>query len=172
MLNDIRYAVRLFVKQPAFALVTIFVLALGIGATTAIFSVVDAVLLRALPYADAGRLVLIQTFWKRAGLPSPNVSAPDFHDWHREATSFDGMAAYFGGRQSVTIGDSADYAQVTIATPDLFPVLSARAAIGRLPSPDEQQPGGALAVVVSDAFWRSRLGADRLAVGRRLKFQD
>jgi predicted permease len=172
LIQDIRYAVRLLVKQPAFAVVTIVVLALGIGATTAIFSVVDAVLLRSLPYADAGRLVLIQTFWKRAGLPSPNVSAPDFHDWHREAVSFDGMAAYFGGRQSVTIGDTADYAVVTIATPDLFPVLSARAALGRLPSSDEQQPGGTLAVVVSDAFWRSHLGADRTAVGRRLKYQD
>ena len=170
--QDVRYAVRLLVKQPGFTILTIFILALGIGATTAIFSVVDTVLLRPLPYAEAPRLVGISNFSKRARQAFSNVSAPDFHDWHDQAVSFDGMAAYYGGRQSVTIGDAADYASVIIASPDFFPVLSARTALGRLPSADEQQSGGTPAAVVSYAFWRSHFGGDPTAIGRTLKFRE
>src|SRR5689334_12308334 len=102
-LQDLRYAARLFVKQPGFTAVTLLVLALGIGATTALFSVVDAVLLRPLPYADADRLVSVANYWKTAKIRATAVSAPDFHDWHDQASSFDGLAAYAYGQTSVTV---------------------------------------------------------------------
>jgi len=94
MLADLRYAARLLLKQPAFTLIATFVLALGIGANTAIFSVVDAVLLRPLPYADQERLVTLSTFWRTTGVRG-QVSAPDYQDWHDRATSFDGIVLKF-----------------------------------------------------------------------------
>src|SRR3989442_9101087 len=120
MLNDLRYAWRGLLKHPAFASIAVFVLALGIGANTAIFSVVDAVLLRPLPYPDPERLVSITNFWRKTGLRGGTVSAPDFHDWHDQATSFEGMAAYARGETSVSLAGAAEYAVVTRATPEFF----------------------------------------------------
>jgi predicted permease len=169
MLADLRYAGRLLLKQPAFTLIATFVLALGIGANTAIFSVVDAVLLRPLPYADQERLVTLSTFWRTTGVRGA-VSAPDYQDWHDRATSFDGMAAYTRGSTSVSVGGGADYTVVTRVTPEFFPLFGVRAAAGRLPTAAEQREGGPLTAVVSHAFWSTRLGGDQAALGRTLKY--
>jgi putative ABC transport system permease protein len=171
MLADLRYAARLLVKQPAFTLIATLVLALGIGANTAIFSVVDAVLLRPLPYADQERLVTVSTFWRKTGLRGP-VSAPDFQDWHDQATSFDGMAAYARGQTSVSVDGAAEYTVVARVTPEFFPLFAARAEAGRLPTDAEQQEGGALTAVVSHSFWTTRLGRDRAVLGRTLKYNQ
>ncbi len=160
MLADLRYAARLLLKQPAFTLIAVFVLALGIGANTAIFSVVDAVLLRPLPYANQDRLVTLSTFWRKTGVRA-QVSAPDFDDWHTLSTSFDGMAAYTRGETSVSVGGSADYTAVARVTPEFFSLFDARAEAGRLPTDAEQRDGGPLTAVVSHAFWTTRLGGDR-----------
>src|SRR5713226_2971931 len=109
MLADLRYAARLLLKNPGFTLIATLVLALAIGADTAIFSVVDAVLLRPLPYADQERIVSISNLWRTSGLPG-QVSAPDFHDWHDQAKSFDGLAAFVSGQNPVRGGGAADYA--------------------------------------------------------------
>jgi putative ABC transport system permease protein len=144
------------------------VLALGIGATTAIFSVVDAVLLRALPYGNADRLVSVSNYYGRASFRG-TISAPDFHDWHDQALSFDGLAAYQSGQSSISIDGTADYAVVTRATPEFFAVMGGRTSIGRLPSDDEHRPGGPMTVVISDAFWKSHLGGDQSAIGRIIR---
>jgi len=172
MLNDLRYAWRALLKHPGFSSIAVFVLALGIGANTAIFSVVDAVLLRPLPYSDPERLVSITNFWRNTGLRGGTVSAPDFHDWHDQSTSFEGMAAYVRGETSVTLAGAAEYAVVALATPEFFHVLGARAELGRLPTDDEQRAGGPLTAVVSHAFWRTRLGGDGAAIGRSVKFAE
>ena len=170
MLADLRYAARLLLKQPAFTLIATFVLALGIGANTAIFSVVDAVLLRPLPYADQERLVTLSTFWRATGTRGA-VSTPDYQDWHDRATSFDGMAAYARGSTSVSVeGGGADYTVVARVTPEFFPLFGVRAAAGRLPTEAEQREGGPLTAVVSHAFWSTRLGGDQAALGRTLKY--
>ena len=169
MLADLRYAARLLLKQPAFTLIAVFVLALGIGANTAIFSVVDAVLLRPLPYANQDRLVTLSTLWRKTGVRA-QVSAPDFDDWHTLSTSFDGMAAYTRGETSVSVGGSADYTAVARVTPEFFSLFDARAEAGRLPTDAEQRDGGPLTAVVSHAFWTTRLGGDRDALGRTLKY--
>src|SRR4029077_4686710 len=157
MLSDLKYAARLLLKQPAFTLIATLVLALGIGANTAIFSVVDAVLLRPLPYADQDRLVSISTFWRKTGVRGA-VSAPDFHDYHGQATSLEDLAAYQRVETAVSTGGGADYAVVTRVTPSFFPLFRARAEIGRLPTDAEQRDGGPLTAVVSHAFWTTRLG--------------
>src|SRR5947209_14355285 len=153
MLRDLRYAWRGLLKHPAFSSIAVVVLALGIGANTAIFSVVDAVLLRPLPYPDPDRLVSMTNVWRKTGLRGGTVSAPDFHDWHDQATSFTGMAAYMRDETSVGVDGAADYAMVAVATREFFHVLGARAVLGRLPTDDEQRAGGPLTAVVSDAFW-------------------
>jgi len=169
MFSDVKFAARLLLKHPGFTIVATLVLALGIGANTAIFSVVDAVLLRPLPFADPDRIVSIQNLWRNTGLRG-QASAPDFHDWHDQARSFDGMAAYVGGQTSVNVGGVADYAVVTRATPEFFPLFGVHAELGRLPSADEQRDGGPLTAVVSHVFWLNRLGGDRAAIGTTLKF--
>src|SRR5438034_5994030 len=171
MLADLRYAARLLLKQPAFTSIAILVLAVGIGANTAIFSVVDAVLLRPLPYPDPERVVSVSTFWRRTGLRG-TISAPDFHDYRDQATSFEALAMYVRYETSVALDGAADYAVVTRATPEFFRVLQARTEIGRLPTDAEQRPGGALVAAVSHAFWVNRLGADRSAIGRTLRCQE
>ena len=169
MLADFRYAARLLLKQPAFTLIAVFVLALGIGANTAIFSVVDAVLLRPLPYTNQERLVTLSTFWRSTGVRG-SISAPDFDDWRGLSTSFDGMAAFSRGETSVSVGGTADYTAVARVTPDFFRLFDVRAAAGRLPTDEEQREGGALTAVVSHAFWATRLGSDRNALGQTLKY--
>jgi putative ABC transport system permease protein len=171
-LQDLRYAARLLIKQPGFTTVTIAVLALGIGATTAIFSVVDAVLLRPLPYADADRLVSVQNYWRTTGTRANNISAPDYYDWRDRATSFDGLAAYTWSQSSVTVSGAGDYVTVARVTAEFFPVLGARASLGRLLDDDELRDGGPASAVVSDAFWRSHLGGDRDAIGRTIKYRE
>jgi putative ABC transport system permease protein len=169
MLADLRYAARILLKQPAFTLIAILVLALGIGANTAIFSVVDAVLLRPLPYANQERLVTLSTFWRTTGVRG-QVSAPDFDDWRELATSFDGMAAYARGETSVSVGGTADYAAVARVTPGFFDLFGVRAEAGRLPTDAEQRDAGPLTAVVSHAFWVTRLGGNRAALGGTLKY--
>jgi putative ABC transport system permease protein len=169
MLSDVRFAARLLIKNPGFTIIATVVLALGIGANTAIFSVVDAVLLRPLPYADQDRIVSLSTFWRKTGLRA-TVSAPDYHDWHDRTTSFEHMAAYVASSSSVSVEGAADYAAVARATPEFFAVFGARTELGRLPSADEQRDGGPLTAVVSHAFWVTKLGGDRAAIGRTLKY--
>ena len=171
MLSDLKYAARLLLKQPAFTLIATLVLALGIGANTAIFSVVDAVLLRPLPYADQDRLVSVSTFWRKSGVRG-TMSAPDFHDYHDQATSFEDLAAYQRVETSVSVNGGADYAVVTRVTPEFFPLFRARAELGRLPTDAEQRDGGPLTAVVSHAYWRRALGGDRSALGRTVKYAE
>ena len=172
LVQDFRYAVRSLVRQPGFAATAIVTLALGIGATTAIFSVVNAVVLRPLPYGEPDRMVAVQTFWKHTGTRATNVSAPDFHDFSEQSRSFDALAYYWGGETSVTAGNVAEYASVYHVTPGFFRALGATAQAGRLLSEEEQRAGGPLAVVITDAFWRRQFGADRAAIGATLRFRQ
>src|SRR3954470_1103788 len=171
-LQDLRYGVRSLVRQPSFAVTAILTLALGIGATTAIFSVVDAVLLRPLPYPESGRIVSLMNFWTQTGRRGSTVSAPDFRDWKSQSESFAAFANFSGGERSVTANGTADYAFAYRVTPEFFDVVGARPAIGRLLSNDEQQPGGPMAVVVTHAFWRKQFGGDPRAIGSTIKFDD
>jgi predicted permease len=172
LIQDVRFAVRSLIRHPGFAVTALVTLALGVGATTAIFSVVNSVLLRPLPFPRADRLVGVATRWTSSGSRYTSVSAPDFHDWEAQATSFQALALYWGGPQSVTLADTADYAGVYMVSPAFFDALGARASVGRLPSRAEQQPQGPLAAVITDAFWRRNFNASPAAVGSTIKFSD
>ena len=172
VLHDFRYALRTLSRQPSFAITVVLTLALGVGATTAIFSVVNAILLRPLPYADSDRIVSLMNLWKETGRRGRTVSAPDFHDWKAQNQSFESFAYYSGGETSVTLNGAADYAFAYGVTPEFFDVLGVRADLGRLLSHDEQKPGGPMAVVITHAFWKDRFGGDPRAIGSSIKFDD
>ena len=172
LLQDLRFAGRSLARHPGFALTAVITLALGIGATTAMFSVVNAVLLRPLPFPEPERLVTINNFWTRSGTRATTVSAPDFHDWEAQARSFQAIAYYRGGSASVTLADAADYAGVYLVSPGFFDVLAARAAAGRVLTAAEFQPGAPLTAVITEAFWRRKFNASPAAIGSTVKYAD
>ena len=172
LVQDLRFAVRSLVRRPGFSLTAIVTLALGIGATTAIFSVVNAIIMRPLPFADPGRIIAITNFWTARSVRAVTVSAPDFHDWKAQSGSFAAMGYLAGGLTSVAVAGGADYAGVYRITPGFFEALGARAAVGRLLSDEELQPGGPLAVVITDAFWRRQFNGDTSAIGTPIKLAD
>ncbi len=172
LLQDLRYAARSLFRNPSFAIAAILTLALGIGATTAIFTVVNAVVFRPLPVDRPDRLVAILNQTAVTGTINPTVSAQDFDDWKAQSRSFAVMARYQGGETSVTFDRGADYATVYRVTPGFFDALGVRTSIGRLLSPAEEQPGGPLSVVITDAFWRQRFNGDAKAIGATIKAND
>jgi predicted permease len=172
LLQDIRYAVRSLFRQPSFALTALLTLALGIGATSAIFSVLNAIVLQPLPFERPDQIVAVRTFSHQTGRSSLLVSAPDFHDWRAQSQSFQSLAYLQGGEISISINGVADYAFTYIVTPKFFEALGLDAAVGRLLSPEEFTAGGPLAVVISDAFWQRQFNRDPRALGTTVKFTD
>ena len=170
-LSDLRYGLRVLLRTSGFALAAVLVLALGIGANTAIFSIVNAVLLRPLPYQDSSRIMQIwhvppaKSF---PGLAIFSVSPANFLDWQSQSTSFDSMAVY-GGR-SLTLG-GAERPEAVIASavgPEFFSVLRTPPVLGRTFAPGEHQPGQDRVLLLSAKFWRDRFASDRSVVGRTI----
>jgi putative ABC transport system permease protein len=170
--QDLRYALRSLFRQPSFALTSILTLALGIGAATAIFTVVNAVVFRPLAVDRPDRLMAVINHWTTASPQGLNVSAQDFDDWQAQSRSFRAMARYQGGETSVVLANTAGYATVYLISPGFFDALGVRAAVGRVLNPGEERPGGPLAVIISDAFWKQRFNGDANAIGSAIKFGD
>ncbi|MDQ3252890.1 MAG: ABC transporter permease [Acidobacteriota bacterium] len=169
--QDIRYGIRMLAKKPGFTAIAVLTLALGIGANTAIFSVVNAVLLRPLPFENPERLVLI---WMR-GVNDPmdrtTASYPDVLDFKNQSQSFSHVAAYTmsGGVALAGEGDRApELLGGARVTADLFSVLDAKPIIGRSFSPQEDQAGAAPVIVLSHRLWQRRFAADPNIVGRQV----
>jgi predicted permease len=157
--RDIRFAGRSLARTPAFSLVAVATLALGIGATTAMFSVVNGVLLRALPYPHAERLVSVFERAISEGNPyTSSVSAPNFHDWRAQAKSVDLIAAFRGGESTVLGLAEPLRANVYSVSHDYFRLFGGTPVIGRTFADDESAPGGEPVAVVGYKFWRERLG--------------
>ena len=171
LLQDLRFAFRNLRRQPGFAVTAILTLALGIGATTAIFSVVNGIVLRPLPYPDSDRIVAVQNHFTKSGLRG-QVAAPDFHDWREQSRSFQALAYYVGGETSVSVAGNADYGTAIRVTPEFFDVLGVTPQRGRLWTPNEERAGGRLAVIITDAFWRRQFNGNAAAVGSTVKFGD
>ena len=173
LLQDLRYAWRLLWKQPGFTAAAVASLALGVGANTTIFSLVDALFLRALPVAAPGRLVSIFTNdQKNPGfIPSAHQNWKDLRDQNQ---SFAGVLGYDWAGMNVVVGQGEPIVLVgQMASGNYFDVLGVRAARGRTFSPEDDQEGaGRPVVVLSDHFWRERLGADRGAVGRTISINS
>ncbi|HLM55877.1 MAG TPA: ABC transporter permease [Pyrinomonadaceae bacterium] len=170
--RDLLYGARAFRKNPGFALVAALTLGLGIGANTAIFSVVEAVLLRPLPFAAQDRLMVL---WKRdltANQELVELSIPEFNDWRAQTDSFESLAAMptsvYG--YGYVLGDGGEPLQVESArvSADFFDVLGARPALGRAFTPEDDRPGAARVAVISQRLWRERFNSDPGLVGRTI----
>jgi putative ABC transport system permease protein len=170
---DLRYAFRVISRTPSFAVAVVSVLALGIGANTTIFSIVNAVLLRPLPFEEPKRLVRI--FTRTPGGRLFEVSPGKFYDWQRDAQSFEGMAMYpcCGFREFALTGTgTARTVSVTAVSAGFFEIVRARPALGRVFRQEEDTPGGKYVVVVSDRFWRTEFGGNPDVIGRTVKLND
>jgi predicted permease len=171
MLQDVRYALRLLVRAPGLALVSVLTLALGIGANTAIFSVVRGVLLAPLPFTDPDRLVVVWHGYPPT-LPRAAVSAPGFYDLREARDIFTDVATFRTTNQNLTGGGEPERLVVTRASQGVQPVLGLRIAIGRWFTADEDAPSESPVVVLSDGLWRRRFGADARVVGQTLRIND
>jgi putative ABC transport system permease protein len=167
--QDVRYAVRTLRRSPGFTSAAVMTLALGIGANAAIFSIVNAVLLRPLPYPHADRVVRIWESNPEIGRPTSSASYPNFIDWRSQSTSFQSLGAYWENTFNLSSGEGADIVRGLEVMHDFFPVTGVSAAIGRTFLPEEVDPvRNVRVVVITDGSWKRRFGADPSIVGRQL----
>ena len=165
-LQDVRHGLRLLVRNPGFTAATVLTLTLGIGATTTVFSVVDAVLLQPPPFSDSGRLVTLWQTDPDSGQPAEAASA-NFLDWRAQATSFERVAAIEPYSFDVTGTGRPEVLYASAVTEGFFTLLGAEAAHGRTFRPEEYRPGSGV-VVLTDGIWQRRFGRDAGIIGRSL----
>ena len=169
LIQDFRYAMRQLRKAPGFAAVAVITLGLGIGANTAIFSVVNGVLLRPLAFRNADRLVRIwhvppeKSF---PGIKTFSVSAANYLDWKKQNDVFEKMAIYHYGGFTLSAGDHAESVEATDVSGDFFATLGVRPILGRTFSEEEDKPGKSHVVVLSNRFWQEHFGSNRDIVGQ------
>jgi predicted permease len=169
LMQDLRFCVRTLRKTPGFTVVVILTLALGIGANTAIFSIVDGVLLRPLPFPEAERLVKITDNAPGAGLHDFGTSEPELRDLQGRADIFESVSAIWPVSADVTGGSQPERIELVVVSPNYFSLLGAHAQIGRIFGPQDKEEGFADAVLISNAFWRRAFGSDPHVLGRRIK---
>ena len=163
-MTELRYAFRLLRARPSFSAIAILTLALGIGANTAIFTVIDAVLLRALPFPDSSRLMLLI---ERSGdLPTTTTSWENYQDWRDQSRSYDGFGAFRSTMMTLAGSAEPERVPVKMLTASLLPALRVTPTLGRAFTKDDDKAGAAGVAILSDAMWRRRFGASRAAVGR------
>jgi putative ABC transport system permease protein len=166
--QDLRYAARILWKNPGFTAVAVIALALGIGANTAIFSVVNTVLLRPLPYKDPDQLVMVWEDASRHGYPRDTPAAANFIDWRDQNSTFSGMAAIADNNFNLTgVGDPEQLKGRRVSG-DLFPLLGVDPQLGRVFTATEDQPGSQKVVLLSHRLWQRRFGGEASIVGRTL----
>ncbi|MGC2828070.1 MAG: ABC transporter permease [Candidatus Acidiferrum sp.] len=163
--QDARFALRMLRKNPGFTAIAVLTLALGIGANTAIFSVVDAVVLRPLPYPRPSQLVNVFEARPQKGIPSTGASYPDLEDWREQNRAFSHLAGLVFHKLTLTGRGEPTVVNTIVVTSDLFLLLEVKALIGRTLLPDDFKRGAAATVVLSENLWRSRFGADQKIIG-------
>jgi putative ABC transport system permease protein len=167
--QDVRYAVRMLLKNPAFTLVAALALALGIGANTAIFSVVNAVMIRPLPYRDASRLVMVWEDNRNRGKHQNVVSPANFLDWKEQNDVFEDMAALYDTHLNLTgVADPEEIPGQRV-TLNMFDLLGAQPMLGRTFEPDDAQPNRQNSVILSYGLWQRRFGGNADIVGQTIK---
>jgi predicted permease len=173
LMQDIRYGIRNLGRTPGFTAVAVLTLALGIGANTAIFSVVENVLLKPLPYPDPENLVEIWNTYPPQ-IPKAGISPGDYADWHERATSFSEMGAYGNTTKGFNLTGDGEPQRVLVgyASSDLFPMLGAQVVAGRSFVPEENRADSAPIVILGHRLWQSRFGGDAAVVGRTVTLDN
>jgi putative ABC transport system permease protein len=156
--HDLRYGARGLLRHRTFTLIAVLTLALGIGANTAIFSVINAVLLRPLPFPDPDRVLILYETFKPHGVTA--ISVPNLRDWQQQNTVFDGIAAYEAGDFNLESGDGAERLRGMRVEANYFDVLGIKPQLGRAFLKGEDKAGSEAVIILSDALWRDHFGAD------------
>jgi predicted permease len=172
LFQDVRYGLRLLWKSPGFTIVAVLSLALGVGANTAIFSIVNAVLLRSLPFSHPDRLVKIVDNNRGVGAQDIGLSVPELDDLRTRAGVFDQVTATQGGPTNLTGGERPQHLELLEVSPNYFSMLGTSAHIGRVFGPGDEAPGFAEAAVISDSLWARGFGRDPGVLGRRLQLDN
>jgi predicted permease len=167
LIQDLRYAVRTLLKNRAFTAVAVITLGLGIGANTAVFSVINTVLLRSLPYDQPEQLTVVWTNFGR-DLPQNWISGPEYGEMLEFNTTFEDIAVALPSSANLTGDGNPEQISAGIASANLFSVLRVQPAMGRLFIAEDDRPGAELVAVISDGFWRRRFGGDPTIVGRTI----
>src|SRR5215210_3894652 len=168
LLQDVRYGLRMLWKNPGFTAVVVLTLALGIGANTAIFSVVDAVLLRPLPFPKPEQLVLVRDDLTGRQMENVGMSVPELKDLQQSADVFEEVAGVWPVDANLTGSDRPERVELLAVSPNYFSLLGASARLGRVFGPQDKAEGFAEGVVISDGLWRRMFGADPNVLGRRV----
>ena len=166
--QDLRYGLRMLGKNPGFTVVAVIALALGIGANSAIFSVVNTVLLRPLPYRDPDRLVMVWEDSTKAGYPRDTPAAANYIDWRDQNQVFEGMAAIAEQNFNLTGTGEPERIEGRLVSANLFALLGVEPQVGRAFLPEEDQPGRNRVVIMSHGLWQRRFGADANITGKPL----
>src|SRR6185436_17995763 len=152
LIKDLRYGVRSFRKRPGFVLIAVSTLALGIGATTAMFTVVNSLLLRPLNFPEPERIVRFQGINPRQGIKSSNMSVPDIVDWQTQGQSFERIAGFTSGGVFLSVGEETERVRASGVSSDFFPLFKTNAISGRTIQADDMKEGAEPAVVISHAL--------------------
>ena len=166
LLNDLRYGLRVLARKPGFTAVVVLTLALGIGANTAMFSVVDKVLLNSLPFSDPDRLISLHA--SKPNFERGSISYPNFLDWQKDNSSFIAMAVYRPVAMTFTGVEEAERVAAEFITSDFFALLGVKLVLGRTFTEGEDRIGAAPIVLVSEGFWQRKLGSSREILGKTL----
>src|ERR1700681_3870666 len=170
LIADLRYAARTLVKTPAFLLVSVMTLALGIGGNIAIFTLVQAVLLQPLPFPQPERLVRI--FDNRAGARDVGMSVPEFEDLRQHSDIFEQISVIFPAPTALTGGERVERVEMLGTSPSYFDMLQAKPALGRAYTQADWVPGVVDGVVISDALWKRQFGGDPNVIGKRIRLDE
>src|SRR6266481_5384559 len=168
LFKDLRYGIRSLLKQPAFTLVAVSTLALAIGGNSAMFTVVNAVLLRPLQYPEAGRIVVLEGINPPRGITQSNMSLPDFADGQNQNQVFEQMAGFIAGGVLLNNGDETERVHGTAVTADFFTLFRTPALRGRTLQPDDAQAGRDPIAVIGYGLWQRRFGASLNVVGSKV----
>src|SRR5690349_1228266 len=160
-MNDLKLALRQLTKAPGFTAMAVLTLALGIGANTALFSVVHGVLLRPLPFPEPGRLVTLWESSPARGIEQQPVSPPNYRDWLAQQQSFDALAYWTGPFDyNYVTPDGSEKVRASFGSSSLFGLLGVRPQLGRAFQPEDDRPEGLLVAVLSHALWQERFAGD------------
>jgi putative ABC transport system permease protein len=171
LVKDLRYALRMLRRNPGFTALVVFTLALGIGANSAIFSIVNAVLLRPLPIRDPDRVVFVWETLQREGLDQGVASIPNFFDWKEQSRSFEDMgAAFYLPETGFNLATGGELERVSggMASAGFFSVLGIKPAVGRFFLPEEDRPGGTPVALISHGLWQRRFGSSPDLIGKTI----
>jgi putative ABC transport system permease protein len=156
--RDVRFGVRTLIRRPGFAIVAVLTLGFGMGATTAVFSLIDGVLLKPLPFREPERLVTVWETRPRFNLARIEAAPLNYVDWTREVRAFDSLAAYVNGFVNLTGAGTPERLAIAQVTPNLLPMLGVEPVVGRWFAPPEGAPGRTTAVILSYGLWQRRFG--------------